>query len=195
MKIFGLIALLITSTILISCESREDSIVTSIYSTKDSDNPSNLRFDVGIDLIDLDDIIITKTIDGSAGGALNIDTILIDPNGNIVLVQADLIFEPNSFPGTQNITMSPDLSTGSIHFSPSMILARPAELTLKFRGINLSQLGFDANAKVDFVFIANDGTIENIEYEECKIKWAEQELKVKKAKLPHFSRYAFIKKN
>ncbi len=47
----------------------------------------------------------------------------------------------------------------------------------------------------DFVYQANDGTIQFILYDECKIRWNEQEIKVKKAELPHFSRYVFVRKS
>ena len=46
---------------------------------------------------------------------------------------------------------------------------------------------------VDFVYMADDGSIQLIEKDECKINWGRQELKVKKAYLPHFSRYGFIR--
>lgn len=193
MKLFTAFILIIISISLISCESYEDSIISTDL-TKISSDSSLLQYDFATKILDLDDVVhAIKEIDGTSGGSINLDTTFIDPEGNIISIQAALTIEPNSFTGTKNITIIPDPSSGTISFFPSTAFNTPVKLNLKFSGINLSRLGFDEDDDVDFVYMADDGSIQLIEKDECKINWGRQELKVKKAYLPHFSRYGFIR--
>lgn len=196
MKFLNTFVLIIFSFLLLSCESNEDSVLSADNLTKVSPAPgsSKLKYDFGHDLVDLDDVLITnKEIDGTIGGTITLDTLLTNLNGNPVRIQAELVFEPNSFTGTKNIIISADPSTGSIKFLPSIIFNQPAKLNLNFKGINLARLGFDSNTKADFVYISDNGTVELIQKNECKIKWNSKELYVKSAKLQHFSRYIFVR--
>jgi hypothetical protein len=86
-------------------------------------------------------------------------------------------------------------NNASIQFFPAMTFNNPVKLDLLFSSINLSNLGFDSNSKVDFVYISDEGLFEFILKDEVKIKWETQELEVKKAFLPHFSRYGFVRKS
>ncbi|MEO8232059.1 MAG: hypothetical protein ABI638_07230 [Ignavibacteriota bacterium] len=188
--------LIIFSFALFSCESSENSILSTDNLVKNSDNPTKLKFDRRIDILDLDDIFIsTKEIDGTIGGEITLDTVFTNLQGNLISIEASLIIEPNSFTGTKNITIRPDPSSGSIEFSPHLTFNVPAKLDLKFTGIDLSRLGFNYHDKVDFVFRADDGTVEFIVKDKCNMNWNENKLYVKKARLPHFSRYIFVRKN
>jgi hypothetical protein len=196
MKFIGFLALFITSVILISCESDTNSVLSADNSSKIyADSHKDIR-EVGKDILDLDDVIIVnKEIDGSVGGEITLDTLYTGSDGNVVFIKANISFEPNSFEGIKNISMSPDPISGSIKFTPAMTFNLPAKLDLNFMGINLSRLGFDHNSTVDFVYRADDGTTQFILKNECKIKWDTKELYVKKAELPHFSRYVFVRKS
>ncbi len=196
MKFISYLILIIFSIFLSGCESNKDSVVSTDDSSKiSSDSPKHL-LEVEMDFLDLDDVFVAnKEIDGSVGGQITLDTVFTEPDGNLISIQASLTIKPNSFNGTKNITIRPDPLSGSIRFSPEMTFDLPLELDLKYTGINLTRLGFDSNAKTDFVYQANDGTTQFILYDECKIKWHEQEIKVKKAELPHFSRYVFVRKS
>lgn len=196
MKFFSTLAVMLLSVLLLSCESSENSIVSPSDGLISNQEWSIMNLQVGIDLDDLDNIFnVEKEIDGSIGGELALDTIYTDAQGNLVSIEANLKINPNSFNGTQNIKMSPDPLTGSVRFSPAMIFNTPLELNLKFKGIDLSNLGFDPDTEVDFVFISADGTTETIDYDDCKMKWNYNELKVKKARIQHFSRYVFVRKS
>ena len=189
MKFFFFLFLIISSVIFYSCDSTENSILTA--------ENSNINFSDSSEPISktgAPDFQITKTIDGLLGGQILFDTSFVDIEGDSVAIHTSLTFEPNSFVGIKDITLRPDPETGSIRFFPEMKFNIPAKLDLQFSGINLSRLGFDSNTKVDFVYISDDGVIQYILKNECKIKWRTQELYVKKALLPHFSRYGFIKK-
>ena len=138
---------------------------------------------------------MTKEIDGLLGGEILFKSSFFDNQGNTVLINTLLTFKPNSFEGVKEITVKPDPVTGSISFFPEMTFNIPAILDLSFSGINLAKLGFSSNSKADFVYMADNGDIQYVLIDECKIKWNAHKLYVKKAELPHFSRYVFIRKN
>lgn len=188
MKYFIFLFLLISSVIFYSCDSTENSILSAENSKVNfSDSYKS------ISNINKPDFQITKTIDGLLGGQILFDTSFVDNQGQLVSINTSLTFEPNSFVGIKDITLRHYPETGSIRFFPEMTFINPPKLDLDYSGINLKKLGFDSNTKVDFVYISDDGVIEYILKNECKIIWKTQELYVKKAELPHFSRYGFIK--
>ena len=194
MKFFSTLAVILFSLLLLSCESSENSIISTDTHSEILPDSTVLGMQTGVDWLELLRVFkAEKEIDGAIGGEIVLDTNYVNEQGCIVSISASLILLPNSFSGTKNISISPDPLTGSIKFSPAMTFKIPAELNLNFCGINLSNLGYYANSKVDFVFMSEDGTKEIILKDECKIKWNKQQMYVKKAKIPHFSRYTFIR--
>lgn len=194
MKFLNAFVLIIFSFLLLSCESNEDSVLSADNFSKVSPISSNIQVEHSQILNDLDNVFsVQKIIDGTLGGKITFDTLFTDTEGNYITISADITFNPNSFSGTKKIYMSPDPTNCSIRFSPAISFNIPAELNLKFSGINLSRLGFNSNDKSDFVYLIADGGIELILKNECKIKWNSKEIYVKKAKLPHFSRYIFVR--
>lgn len=195
MKFFSTLAVILFSLLLLSCESSENSIISTDTHSEILPDSTVLGMQTGVDWLELLRVFkAEKEIDGAIGGQIVLDTNYVNEQGCIVSISANLILPPNSFSGTKNISMSPDPITGSIKFSPAMIFDTPIELNLNFTGINLSGLGFYANSTADFVFMSADGTTEIILKDECKIKWSQQQIYVKKAKIPHFSRYVFVRK-
>jgi hypothetical protein len=81
MKFLSPLILVLFSLILFSCESNEYSVISPDLQTKNTSDSSNVRFDVGIDLLDLNDIIVIKTINGAEGGLITIDTVLMGTQG------------------------------------------------------------------------------------------------------------------
>ncbi len=194
MKLVSFFALFIFSVILLSCESADDSVLTSYNIAKSNSDSSNCNLTAAQNLLDLDDIYtVHKEINGTNGGVISIDTVIMDAKGNFVSIRANITFEPNSFNGTKNISISPSATDASIKFLPSIKFNKPAKLNFYFKGIDLSNLGFDSNSKVDFVYCTDDGAVERIAKNECKIKWDSKEMYVKNAKLQHFSRYIFVR--
>ena len=187
MKYILLFLISFLSIILLSCDSIDNSILSS--------EQSSSKIFVSDPLINHTDQIlrITKEIDGALGGQILLDTIIADSDGNPVSINASLTFEANSFTGIQSITIFPDVETATIKFLPAMVFDVPANLSLDFTGINLKKLGFRENSKVDFVFMSDDGGIQYLLKDECSIKWNKQQIYVKKAKLPHFSRYGWVR--
>lgn len=140
-------------------------------------------------------LAISSLIDGKKGGSICLDTAFVNPDGDSVQLSLNLLFLPGSFNEVREITVVPEFNTASIKFLPEMTFLKPAFLDLSYKGINLAKLGFNSNSKVDFVYLADDGSIEYLLKDECKINWNKSQVYVKKAKLPHFSRYSFVRKS
>ena len=110
------------------------------------------------------------------------------PFGNVT-VQSRLLFPENSFSGYEDITKTYNTDYATMEYGPSMSFNTPVICGLRFYGLDLS--GVDPNT-VRFVYIANDGAIEVVEYESISINVASGYIWVKNAELNHFSRYGFV---
>lgn len=187
---FSSLILVLISLFFFSCENTENSVLPT-------DSSANLTNNLSSQDIDYtpESIKISKTINGVTGGEILLDTTIQISPDNQIKVSFNLTFDPNSFSGTKNITVITNPSQGSIQFSPAMKFDLPAKLDLNYTGIDLKALGFISNSKVDFVYINNNGNIEYILKDEVKIKFQKNQVYTKKALLPHFSRYAFVKKS
>lgn len=196
MKFLSFFILFIFSIFLAGCESSDDSVLSTNNLIKVSSDSSNARFDVGTDLLDLDDVIVAnKIIDGVSGGEINIDTVLVDALGHTLSISARLKIDSNSFNDVKMIRMIANSNDASIQFFPEMTFNKPVKLNLLYSGIDLANLGFEWNSKAEFVYINNNGEIEPVQNNFCTINWPQQSLQVSNAKLLHFSRYVFVRKS
>ncbi len=98
----------------------------------------------------------------------------------------------HSFEGKVAITMWVDENNAAVWFTPHMVFNKPTELDLKFEGLDLEQLNL-IEGDYDFVFINDNDSIEEIDHNGVKVKENKGKISVKKAKLNHFSRYAFVR--
>jgi hypothetical protein len=133
----------------------------------------------------------TKSIDGKRGGKITIDESYTAPDGHTVEVYAKLKVKKNSFHGEVDITLTIDDEFAAASFSPPMVFNKPLELTLSFEGLDLEELNL-TTGDYDFVFIDNYGNTEIIGYNAIHVNEDHGKIWVTKAKLPHFSRYAFV---
>ena len=166
------------------------------FSCSDTDSVNSpLQSDSAIQLNRFSDcqFYISKIIDGSIGGEILVDTVLMNLQGNLVRVEARLKIDSLSFEGTREIRIIPNVNDASIKLFPKMKFSVPVKLHLIYTGLDLEKLKFTWNSNVGFVFISDVGIIEPVEYNFCTINWQQQQLRVSNAKLSHFSRYAFIK--
>jgi hypothetical protein len=186
MKFFGSLFLVLFTLIFFSCQNAENSVVSA------NDNPEAIssQTDNSVNIL-----TISKEIDGQIGGQIPFSSTIINSQGNPVLVDIVLTFDSGSFVGKKTITIYPDVNKGFVQFTPKMTFLKPVKLDLSFTGVNLKNLGFNSNSTVDFVYMDDNGGFEYILKNECKIKWVTQKLYVKKALLPHFSRYGFVRKS
>lgn len=182
MKNFYIICLILLGLIILSCS---DTITDS--------PPSETGNKEQIIRISDTEIAVVKTIDGSVGGSILLNTIVLNPQNDSILITASLEIEPGSFQGTEEIQMIPNFSDASVRFFPAKIFDKDLCLTLTFQGIDLASLGFTPNSKGDFVYMYDNGEIEPVSYSSIVVNGSNKFIKVVNAKLSHFSRYVFLR--
>lgn len=137
-------------------------------------------------------LIISKLIDGEVGGDLAIDTSYVNYQGREINVFAHLKIKQSAFQGLTLITMKLNPETASIKFYPELVFEKDVKFSVTYTGIDLLALGYTTSGHYDFVFF-DKGIIETILNDESKVDMEKQEIKVKNAKLEHFSRYGWLK--
>ncbi len=139
---------------------------------------------------------VTKRINGKKGGSIKLKKRYTAPDGHKVKIDVDLKIKKNSFTGVKEITMTVDDVYAAVSFSPHMVFNKPVELKAKFEGINLEEL-YLTNGDYDFVYIDENGDIELVEHDRIDVDENKGKIKFHgrkgKAKLNHFSRYAFVR--
>lgn len=110
------------------------------------------------------------------------------PNGTVNF-QSTLHFYANSFTGTQTISQTFNTETAAITFGPSMQFNVPVDYTLTITGLDLT--GVNPNT-LDFVYIDANGNMYAVQKEYVTMDLSTGMLRVKNAKLNHFSRYGFV---
>jgi len=140
-------------------------------------------------IISKTDISITQRIRNNKGGTIKLRANLDPESGQESA--AYLTIPKNSMPeDIMDITVSfvpgfPDIELGphGTEFS------EPLTLDLK-----IENSWFDKNDKIDFKYVdVNGNPIEDVEYEALVFRFNNKYVKVKKAQLSHFSRYAFTR--
>ena len=134
---------------------------------------------------------ISDTIDGEEGGTLKIKESYVALDGHTVKIDVKLKIKKNSFQGVVPITMTVDDHYAAVWFTPHMIFDKPTELNVKFEGINLKELEL-LSGSYDFIYI-NGQYVESVDYNQIQVQEDQGKISVKKAKLNHFSRYAFAR--
>lgn len=130
-----------------------------------------------------------KEINGETGGWFGEDfTYEGGPNGNVYF-HSTLHFYAGSFTGTENIWQQFNTETAAITFGPSMQFNLPVDYTLTITGLDLT--GVNPNT-LDFVYIDANGNMYAVQKDYVYMDSNTGLLKVKNAKLNHFSRYGFV---
>ena len=135
---------------------------------------------------------VTKTINGDEGGTIKIKESYVAEDGHTVKIDVKLNIKKNSFEGNVDITMTVDDDFAAVNFTPDMVFDKPTTLDVKFEGIDLKELEL-VTGDYDFVYIDDAGIVEEIEHDGVTVKESNGEIRVKKAKLNHFSRYGFTR--
>ncbi len=107
---------------------------------------------------------------------------------NRVYVYAKLSIPSGAFKGVKTLTMEVG-DDAAVDFYPSMTFDRPLSLDLTFVGVDLRGIN---PSKVNFYYIAGDGSLQLAPNDGITVDVARGILRVKNAKIPHFSRYGFI---
>ncbi len=135
----------------------------------------------------------TETIDAEDGGEIKIKESYVSANGKTVNIDAKLKIKKNSFTGIVDITMTIDDECAAVSFTPPMVFSIPAELDLKFEGIDLDKLQAINGGDYEFVYIADSWAIEQVTYNAMNVDESKGKIWVKKADINHFSRYGWIR--
>lgn len=188
--------LLVVMVMLVGCDTSSDLFVNSENNIQES-----LTKIINYELIPLPNksplwmdsvFTMSKIIDGSVGGRIIMDKYYISDDGDSVLIKADLRIPEGAFRGTETITMTVDDEYAAVHFYPEMIFDDTLKLFQSFEGLHLENY---PTGTIDFVFIADDGTVELIKKNGVQVVVPQGIVRVQSAKLLHFSRYGWIKKS
>ncbi len=128
----------------------------------------------------------TQTINGNVGGLIILNGNYENASGRKINIDAKLEIPPNAFFGTKTITISTDSVIAGVHLNPSMVFNKALKLDLTFFNLDLYALGPINN----FSYIGNGYTYP-VQHEGIEKSYPLGKLKVKKAKIWHFSRYGF----
>ena len=102
-----------------------------------------------------------------------------------------MYFGRNSFEGKKEITIKTDKEYAALDFYPEGIdLSKPARLTVLFKGIDL-----DDDNDIDFQYIDEIGNLAPVDYRKLIVYKELGWIIVVDARLSHFSRYGFTKRN
>jgi hypothetical protein len=133
----------------------------------------------------------SEYIDGAKGGKLKVDQKYKGPDGE-VKVKAELEFKKGAFEGVKFITMELGTDFGNTTFSPHAVFMEDAIYNTEFEGLDLPELSKEQEKQIKFVYQSPDGSYEYIDVSKIEVDTKKGKLKVKDAKLPHFSRYGFV---
>jgi len=130
----------------------------------------------------------SQNINGNSGGEIIIDKNYYGgPHGEVKII-AKLKFPKGAFSGTRNITMTIDEVEGTVTYSPAMNFNKPAELYLKFEGMDIYGIN---PSQIDFVYFGKDGLFYTVNYKEIQVDIPSGILELKDGLIPHFSRYGW----
>jgi hypothetical protein len=135
---------------------------------------------------------MSQEINGAVGGRMIMNKYYISETGDSVIISADLRIPAGAFQGAENITMTVDDEVAAIHFYPEMVFDDTLKFFQSFEGLNLENY---STGTLDFVFIADDGSIEFIKKNGVQVIVPQGIVRVQNAKLVHFSRYGWIRKS
>ncbi|MBT8382868.1 MAG: hypothetical protein KJO59_10965, partial [Ignavibacteria bacterium] len=96
------------------------------------------------------------------------------------------------FNGIVDITMTIDDEFAAVSFTPPMVFSIPAELKLKFEGIELENLHV-LTGEYEFVYISDTWDIEPVNYNSMRVDETWGKLSVNKADINHFSRFGWVR--
>ncbi len=132
----------------------------------------------------------SELIDGDRGGKVKLDTEYSGGPFGTVKIDSKLKIKKNSFPGILEISTTCLPEQGLVEFGPPMVFNRDLEYTLTYEGIDLTGVNPET---VKFCYIAADGSIVEAENSGIDVDIEHGKIKVKKALVPHFSRYGWVR--
>lgn len=138
---------------------------------------------------------VSKVINGNVGGVIQMFRYYITASGSPCFVYIYLSIPKNAFTGTKNITMTLDDEIAAVHFYPEMNFNKSLILNQYFQCIDLIPILGNWTNRIDFCYIKANGEIEIIQKNGVEINNLLGLVKVTGSRLPHFSRYGWIRKS
>ncbi|HEY7751414.1 MAG TPA: hypothetical protein VH917_03910 [Ignavibacteriaceae bacterium] len=135
---------------------------------------------------------VTKSIIGEIGGHIALDRTYISNRGRLVTMLVNLTIPPNAFSGQRNITLTIDRDYAAVHCLPGMQFNLPLNLVQTFTGLDIQDYETE---DIDFVYIRKNGTLEEVDRTAIVVNKLLGIVTVLDAKLNHFSRYGWVRKN
>jgi len=135
---------------------------------------------------------VSKLINGLLGGVINLNKTYISKEGTLVTMSVDAVIQPLSFWGTRRISFTIDDTTATVQCEPGMTFQRPLLMVQTFTGLDLSEYETE---DIDFVYIKDDGGIEDVENSLILVNKPLGLVTVIGAQLPHFSRYGWVRRH
>lgn len=130
----------------------------------------------------------SKYINGYNGGIFAETFEYQSVTSNVTII-SQLVFPAYSFSGGKTITQTFDTETASLEFGPAMVFNIPVKYTLTVSGLDLTGINPET---LDFVYVAQNGSITGVIYDSITMDIVTGTLKVTNAQLNHFSRYGFV---
>lgn len=130
----------------------------------------------------------SKYINGYNGGYFT-EQFGYQTSTGYVSITSQLVFPSGSFSGGKTITQTFNTETASLEFGPAMQFTVAVKYTLTISGLDVT--GINPNT-LDFVYVAQDGSLTGVVYDSITMDAATGTLKVTNARLNHFSRYGFV---
>ena len=135
----------------------------------------------------------TLTVNGNGGGRVAIQYQWKEGPYAGKKVEAELWIPRGAYKGKKTFDMVFDIEALSVELAPAGAFDIPVELTLKFKGLDNNVVKqFKNNPK--FKYIDSQGNLmEDVEFKSIDVDDLDGDIKIQGAKLPHFSRYGFVK--
>jgi hypothetical protein len=135
---------------------------------------------------------VSKLINGLLGGNITLNKLYRTPQGGIVTMFVNVVIQPFSFFGQDTLTLTIDDGVAAVHCEPGMTFLRPLIMLQTFTGLDLS--GYNTR-DIDFVYIKDDGTIEDVPNSRIIVIKPLGLVTVVGARLNHFSLYGWVRRN
>ncbi len=135
---------------------------------------------------------VSKLINGLLGGNIILNKTYISKDGRLVTMLVNLVVPPLAFIGQQNITLTIDSCFAAVHCEPGMTFQLPLIMVQTFVGLDLKKYNTE---DIDFVYLKDDGGIEDINNSAIIVEKLTGTLTVLNAQIPHFSRYGWIRRH
>ena len=129
-------------------------------------------------------------IDGAEGGSIKVSGKYLAADGSKIEVKSELKFQKGAFEGKRVITQKIHTKYGYTEFQPAMEFDIPAEYKIELKGLDVANMD---TKNLNYIYMSPDGGYEAVDHEFILIDKLKGKLKVEKVKLPHFSRYGFVK--